>query len=54
MNDWNKHRMTMPKYVGQWVISPGVMISLEKKPNRLVRFMTKLLLNWDWRDYELS
>lgn len=48
---WDEHRMQMRKYVGQWIVGPSVRFSLEKKPSWLHRTMTKLLLGWEWRDY---
>ena len=50
MSDWSKHRLEMPKFVGQWLITPNFKVSLEKKPNWFHRKMTKLLLGWTWRD----
>lgn len=49
-NQWQAHRLEMPKYVGQWSITPSFKISSEKRPNWLHRAMAKLLLGWTWND----
>jgi hypothetical protein len=36
--------------VGYWDIQPNIRVYLEKKPNRIVRYFTKLLLNFTWKD----
>ena len=35
--------------VGYWDIKPNIKVYLEKKPNRIVRFFTKLLLDFEWK-----
>ena len=43
------------KPVGHWVLGRTNYSSLRfticKKPNRFHRFMTKLLLGWEWEDF---
>lgn len=34
--------------VGFWSIQPNLRVYLEKKPNMIVRFFTKFLLNFEW------
>jgi hypothetical protein len=36
--------------VGYWDIKPNIRVYLEKKPNLIVRYFTKLLLNFEWKD----
>ena len=36
--------------VGYWSIQPNIKVYLEKKPNRIVRYFTKLLLDFTWKD----
>ena len=36
--------------VGWWDIKPNIKVYLEKKPNRIVRYFTKLLLDFTWKD----
>jgi hypothetical protein len=36
--------------VGYWDIKPNIKVYLEKKPNRIVRYFTKLLLDFTWKD----
>ena len=35
--------------VGYWSIQPNIQVYLKKKPNMIVRFFTKFLLNFDWK-----
>jgi hypothetical protein len=36
--------------VGYWDIKPNIKVYLGKKPNRIVRYFTKLLLDFTWKD----
>jgi hypothetical protein len=36
--------------VGYWDIKPNIQVYLRKKPNMIVRFFTKLLLDFTWKD----
>ena len=36
--------------VGYWSIQPNIQVYLRKKPNPIVRFFTKLLLDFEWKD----
>ena len=36
--------------VGYWDIKPNIKMYLNKKPNRIVRYFTKLLLDFTWKD----
>jgi hypothetical protein len=36
--------------VGYWDIKPNIKVYLEKKPNRIVRYFTKLLLDFTWKN----
>ena len=36
--------------VGYWSIQPNIKVYLKKKPNRIVRYFTKLLLDFTWKD----
>lgn len=42
----------IPTYAGYWQIGgdQGLRVSLTKKPNAIHRFMTTLLLGWEWVD----
>jgi hypothetical protein len=35
--------------VGYWSIQPNIQVYLRKKPNPIVRFFTKLLLDFEWK-----
>lgn len=41
---------------GHWVLgktnSSAIYLAIYKKPNRFHRFMTKVLLGWEWKDYK--
>jgi hypothetical protein len=43
-------RLVFPTYVGCWQLNDSFRISLTKKPNAFHRFMTTLLLGWEWID----
>jgi len=36
--------------VGYWDIKPNIKVYLEKKPNPIVRYFSKLLLDFTWKD----
>lgn len=36
--------------VGYWSIAPNIKIYRKTKPNRIVRYFSKLLLDFDWKD----
>ena len=36
--------------MGYWDIKPNIRVYLEKKPNLIVRYFTKLLLDFTWKD----
>jgi hypothetical protein len=39
--------------VGYWSIDPDIKVYPKTKPNRIVRYFSKLLLNFEWKDNEL-
>jgi hypothetical protein len=43
-------RISSKNEVGYWDIKPNIKVYLEKKPNRVVRYFTKLLLDFTWKD----
>ena len=43
-------RISSKTEVGYWDIKPNIKMYLNKKPNRIVRYFTKLLLNFTWKD----
>ena len=43
---------TIPTYAGYWQLGGYLHFSLTKKPNAFHRFMTTLLLGWEWIDLE--
>ena len=47
-------KLVFPTYAGHWQIGgdQGLRVSLTKKPNAFHRFMTTLLLGWEWVDLE--
>jgi hypothetical protein len=36
--------------VGYWDIKPNIKVYLKKKPNRIVRYFTRILLDFTWKD----
>jgi hypothetical protein len=36
--------------VGYWDIKPNIKVYLKKKPNRIVRYFSKLLLDFEWKN----
>ena len=45
-------KLILPAYVGWWQLNDNFRVSLTKKPNAFHRFMTTLLLGWEWFDLE--
>jgi hypothetical protein len=45
-------KLAFPQYVGGWKVGDYLHFSLTKKPNAFHRFMTTLLLGWEWTDLE--
>jgi hypothetical protein len=48
--DWTTEFRVGPNEVGYWDIKPNIKVYLKKKPNRVVRYFTKLLLDFTWKD----
>ncbi len=48
--DWSTDFRIGTNEVGYWDIKPNIKVYLEKKPNRVVRYFTKLLLDFTWND----
>ena len=48
--DWTTEFRIGKDEVGYWDIKPNIKVYLEKKPNRIVRYFTKLLLDFTWKD----
>ena len=48
--DWSTEYRIGKDVVGYWDIKPNIKVYLEKKPNRIVRYFTKLLLDFTWKD----
>jgi len=40
-----------PAYAGCWQLTDSYRISVTKKPNAFHRFMTTLLLGWEWVEW---
>jgi hypothetical protein len=47
---WNTEYRIGKNEVGYWDIKPNIKVYLEKKPNRIVRYFSKLLLDFTWKD----
>jgi hypothetical protein len=47
---WNTEYRIGTNEVGYWDIKPNIKVYLKKKPNRIVRYFTKLLLDFTWKD----
>jgi len=45
-------KLVFPTYVGCWQLNDSFRFSLTQKPNAFHRFMTTLLLGWEWIDLE--
>jgi hypothetical protein len=54
VNSWqptsSSFNISVPQHVGHWVISGNFHVYVKKRPNRLNRFMTRVLLGWEWAD----
>jgi hypothetical protein len=48
--DWSTEFRIGKDEVGYWNIKPNIKVYLKKKPNRVVRYFTKLLLDFTWKD----
>jgi hypothetical protein len=48
--DWTTEFRIGKDVVGYWDIKPNIKVYLEKKPNRIVRYFSKLLLDFTWKD----
>jgi len=48
--DWTTEFRVGKDEVGYWDIKPNIKVYLKKKPNRIVRYFTKLLLDFTWKD----
>jgi len=48
--DWSTEFRIGTDEVGYWDIKPNIKVYLKKKPNRVVRYFTKLLLDFTWKD----
>ena len=42
--------VTLPNCVGYWLLNDSFIIPVTKKRNRFHRFMTTLLLGWEWKE----
>ena len=47
--DWTTEFRIGKTEVGYWDIKPNIKVYLEKKPNRIVRYFSKLLLDFEWK-----
>jgi hypothetical protein len=47
---WNTEYRIGTNEVGYWDIKPNIKVYLDKKPNRIVRYFSKLLLDFTWKD----
>jgi hypothetical protein len=48
--DWSTEFRIGKDEVGYWDIKPNIKVYLKKKPNVIVRYFTKLLLDFTWKD----
>jgi len=48
--DWTTEYRIGKDEVGYWDIKPNIKVYLKKKPNLIVRYFTKLLLDFTWND----
>ena len=48
-NEYTEY-INLPEPVGWWIIGDGYYNGVYKKPNRFHRFITTLLLGWEWKD----
>jgi hypothetical protein len=47
---WNTEYRIGTDEVGYWDIKPNIKVYLKKKPNVIVRYFSKLLLDFTWKD----
>jgi hypothetical protein len=47
---WNTEYRIGVDEVGYWDIKPNIKVYLKKKPNRIVRYFTRILLDFTWKD----
>jgi hypothetical protein len=48
--DWTTEFRIGKDEVGYWDIKPNIKVYLKKKPNRVVRYFTRMLLDFTWKD----
>ena len=48
--DWSTEFRIGKDEVGYWDIKPNIKVYLKKKPNVIVRYFTKILLDFTWKD----
>jgi hypothetical protein len=48
--DWTTEFRVGKDEVGYWDIKPNIKVYLKKKPNRVVRYFTRILLDFTWKD----
>jgi hypothetical protein len=48
--DWTTEFRIGKDVVGYWDIKPNIKVYLKKKPNVIVRYFTKILLDFTWKD----
>jgi hypothetical protein len=48
--DWTTEFRIGKDEVGYWDINPNIKVYLKKKPNRVVRYFTRILLDFTWKD----
>jgi len=48
--DWTTEFRIGKDEVGYWDIKPNIKVYLKKKPNRVVRYFTRMLLDFTWND----
>lgn len=52
--DYARVSITQPNYAGQIEIAPGLLIPIQKMPNRFYRWMNKIFFGYkyyDWRGW---
>lgn len=45
-----KMTISTPQYIGHWTIVENLRVFTTKKPNVIHRYVTKLLLGWEWKN----
>jgi hypothetical protein len=48
--NWSTEFRVGKDEVGYWDIKPNIKVYLKKKPNRIVRYFTRILLDFTWKD----